>query len=173
MAAGASQGSNAVPAANAASGPTATVGSNMAESVDNTSPSGSSTVDNIMSGILPGASTSPLVSTDDRISVSIVQAAANAPLSGLITVSVPRSVIDTAIEFRFPLPPQLMAKLHSSNQEAKVTLMNGKPLPRWLTFRPSAGVFVANSMPMRGLPLEVMVHTGTGNWAVLMSEKND
>lgn len=167
MVANASQGSNA------ASGPTATVGSNMAESVDNTTPSGSNTVDNVMSGVLPGASPSPLVSTDDRITVSIVQAAANTPLSGLITVSVPRSVIDTAIEFRFPLPQQLMAKLHSSNQEARVTLMNGKPLPRWLTFRPSAGVFAANGMPMRGLPLEVMVHTGTGNWAVLISETND
>ena len=167
MVANASQGSNA------ASGPPAAAGSDMAESVDNTTPSGSSTVDNVMSGVLPGAATSPLVSTDDRITVSIVQAAANAPLSGLITVSVPRSVIDTAIEFRFPLPQQLMAKLHSSNQEARVTLMNGKPLPRWLTFRPSVGVFVAKDMPMRGLPLEVMVHMGTGNWAVLMSEKND
>lgn len=166
--------SNAAVTSNAAVGSNGAVGSNPGDSSNHTVASGSNVVDNIMSGPLPGASsTSSLVSTDERITVSFVQAAANEPLSGLITVSVPRSVIDTAIEFRFPLPQELLAKLRSTNREARVTLMNGKPLPRWLTFRPSTGVFVVNDMPMRGLPLEVLVRSGAGNWAVMIEDKND
>jgi hypothetical protein len=126
-----------------------------------------------MSGPLPGASSSSLVNPDQRITVSMVQPAAASPLTGLISVSIPRSVVETAIEFRFPLPEQLLAKLHSTHSEARATLMNGKPLPRWLTFRPSTGLFVANSMPVDALPLEVLVRSGAGNWAVLIQERGD
>ena len=150
------------------------VGSDAADSGANSTPSGSNVVDNLMSRPLPGASsTSSLVNPDQRITVSVVQAAANSPLIGLITVSIPRSVVDTAVEFRFPLPEQLLAKLHSTHSEARATLMNGKPLPRWLTFRPSTGLFVANSMPVDALPLEVLVRSGAGNWAVLIQERGD
>jgi hypothetical protein len=161
------------PGSRAAAGSGTAAGSDGGDSGANTTPSGSSLVDHVMSGPLPGASSSSLVNPDQRITVSMVQPAAASPLTGLISVSIPRSVVETAIEFRFPLPEQLLAKLHSTHSEARATLMNGKPLPRWLTFRPSTGLFVANSMPVDALPLEVLVRSGAGNWAVLIQERGD
>jgi hypothetical protein len=171
--ANAAAGSNAADGSNAASGTNGADGSTAGGSASNATPSGSNVVDNATGGSMPGASTSPLVSADERITVAIVQNTANSSLSGMISVSVPRSVINTAVEFRFRLPTQVLAGLNSTNQVVKVTLMNGKPLPKWLTFQPSSGLFVANGMPMHGLPLEVVVRTGAGNWAVMIAEKND
>jgi hypothetical protein len=54
-----------------------------------------------------------------------------------------------------------------------VTTTTGKPLPSWLKFRSSRGTFVATSMPMHALPIEVMVRTPAESWIVVISQKND
>jgi hypothetical protein len=128
----------------------------------------------MMNGPLPGLSTDPLVSADEHISVSVTRTS-GAPLAGVVTVAVPRSVIDTAVEFRFPLPTASSGApaRYDSTQDVRVTLMNGKPMPSWLKFRASTGMFQASGMPMHALPLQIVVHTSKESWAVVINERND
>jgi hypothetical protein len=163
----------------AAATPTDAAGSAADASAANTSgigstPAGDSIVDNIMSGPLPGPSAEPLVSTDEHISVTVARTS-GAPLAGVVTVLVPRSVIDTALEFRFPLPTQLSGAVahYDATQDVRVTRMNGKPLPTWLKFRAATGTFVATGMPMHALPTDVLLRAGNESWVVVINEKND
>ena len=178
-----SSASSAAGANAASGGPNATasvaganaVPSDSATAPDATTPSGAAAVDSMMAGPLPGLdSTEPATSVNQNISVTVSRTAAQT-IAGVVTVLVPQSVIDNAVEFRFPLPTQLSGAVakYDATQDVRVTTTTGKPLPSWLKFRASRGTFVATSMPMHALPMEVMVRTPTESWIVVISQKND
>jgi hypothetical protein len=95
----------------------------------------------------------------------------DSPLSGLVTVAIPDSIIQAAVEFRFPLPRELFTNVKGA--DVHVTRMNGKALPSWLTYQPSRGVLAVNGMPDNSLPLQVLVRTGAKNWAIVINARAD
>jgi len=101
------------------------------------------------------------VAANDQVTVSLVQPAA-APLSGMITVSVPEDIVSSGKGFSFPLPEELLDA--AAFGDVQVTSANGKRLPSWLRFVKDTKTFTAAAAPAGALPMDVLVGIGTQRW---------
>ena len=84
-------------------------------------------------------------------------------------MSVPEEVASARKPFAFGLPYSVTDE--ASNTEVRVTLVNGKRLPKWLKYSPATRTFVATAMPAGALPLEVLVTVGSKRTVVSVVER--
>ena len=89
--------------------------------------------------------------------------------NGLITVLVPKEMMEAG--FSFALPEQLKEEI-SGNSSITVMQANGAAIPEWLVFVPEKMRFEAKAIPSGGLPLKVVVKIGSHSTIVVVSERD-
>jgi hypothetical protein len=104
------------------------------------------------------------------VTVSLEQSATTLH-SGLVTVSVPESLIASGAGFSFALPAEIREAARSGG--VRVTLKSGKRLPAWLRYIPKTQTFVASAAPASALPMELLARTGAMSWIVEIKEDSD
>ena len=104
----------------------------------------------------------------DSLSVTLVRDPAGRT-AGHVAVLVPKSLLESGKGFGFPLPAEMAAMLGAD--QATVTLLDGQPLPTWLSYQAAAKNFGVTSVPAGALPLQVLVRIGGQRWTVVISER--
>ena len=104
------------------------------------------------------------------ITVSLVESATTEH-SGLVSVSVPRSLIASGAGFSFALPAEIREAAQTGG--VRVTLNTGKRLPAWLQYIPKTQTLVASATPTGALPMELMARTRTMSWIVEVKEDGE
>jgi len=84
-------------------------------------------------------------------------------------VSVPEEVASSGKPFSFALPSSVTDG--ATQAKVRVSLVNGKRLPKWLKYIPATGIFVATAMPGEALPLDVLVTVGSKNTVASIVER--
>jgi len=72
--------------------------------------------------------------------------------------------------FHTRLPDSVPQKITLAAGNLSITTANGKPLPAWLRFSPESREFIANEVPDGALPMQVVMHIGSQNYVVDISE---
>ena len=88
---------------------------------------------------------------------------------GVVTVSVPKAMATAGSGFSFELPAQVRDSVGTGAVQA--TQADGNPLPGWIKFNSATQRFEAGIVPDQGLPLQVMISTGTTQVLVVISER--
>ena len=104
----------------------------------------------------------------DSLSVTLVRDPAGRA-AGHVAVLVPKSMLEAGKGFGFPLPAE-MAAMPGADQ-ATITLLDGQPLPTWLSYQAAAKNFGVTSVPAGALPLQALVRIGGQRWTVVISER--
>jgi hypothetical protein len=86
--------------------------------------------------------------------------------TGLIAVTLPANVINSNQVLSIPMPEQAVV----SGADVRVTLPSNENLPSWIAYNPQSQSFEANSIPVGGLPLTVVVDSGGQRTLILLSE---
>ncbi len=109
------------------------------------------------------------------ISISLDAAPSGNPGRGVqnavVTVSVPKAMATAGTGFSFELPAQVRESLGTGALQA--TLADGSLLPGWIQFNPITQRFEASTVPDGGLPLQVLIRTGTTQVLVVISERGE
>lgn len=121
-------------------------------------------------GETPSNATAAVGEGEGNVAVSLVRAAAR-DQSGLVSVTVPKSITSSGKGFTFPLPTQVVEAAGSS--DVKVSLLSGQSLPSWLRYVPGSKTFVVGTTPAGALPIQVLVQVGKQRWVVIVSERGD
>jgi filamentous hemagglutinin family protein len=91
---------------------------------------------------------------DSGISVSL-EREPSVQQSGIVTVSIPREMTVAGSSFGFSLPPRISEA--AGNMPVQITLIEGDPLPGWLSFDQETKRFIATRMPEGVLPIRLVV----------------
>ena len=92
--------------------------------------------------------------------------------NGVITVAVPKTLIETGAGFSFGVPAQIAEQI-SANTSIQVSTVVGEALPSWLTFVRESLSFVAANVPVGGLPIQVVINVNGVAWGVVISEQDE
>ena len=106
-----------------------------------------------------------------NITVSVVRSP-SVQQAGVIAVSLPKEMAVAGAGFSFPLPAQAMESA-SQNESVRVTLQNGNALPAWLKFNPESKTFTASGVPDGAFPIQLLLHVGTTNTTIVISERTN
>jgi hypothetical protein len=77
---------------------------------------------------------------------------------------------ENANAFHFPLPSILAKKVAGNQKGVSITTTGGKPLPAWMKFNARSGEFFALEVPSGALPMPVMIHIGSREYRMEISE---
>jgi hypothetical protein len=111
------------------------------------------------------SSTSPPEVILDGIRVQIVSEPSGG-LSGVIAVSVPRTMTIPGSGFSFELPEQVKRAAAVRGVTEKITMFDGSFLPYWLQFDRTAQIFTATNVPEGALPVRILITIGDESWIV-------
>jgi filamentous hemagglutinin family protein len=106
-------------------------------------------------------------STQKSVTVSLVQEPTE-QTGGMVNVMVPKDTIASTGGFSFPLPEKVVAP---DATNVNVTKVGGDALPSWLHFDPQTKTFTATSVPAGGLPIQVVITTGSGQTTIVIAEQ--
>jgi len=101
------------------------------------------------------------------VAVSVVRSA-DSRQSGIVTISVPKSMTSSGEGFSVPLPQELA----EATGNVLVTLVNGTQLPSWLRYVPESKSFEVSAVPPGILPLQVLVRIGSLRWIGVITERS-
>jgi mucin-19 len=111
------------------------------------------------------------------ISVLVVRQSST-EIGGIVVVYVPKELATSGLGFSFVIPDTLfnasaeVPEADNNQQvEAKATLINGDPLPQWLSFDPKTKLITASAVPDRGFPVEIVITEGKKVVTVVISER--
>jgi hypothetical protein len=111
------------------------------------------------------------------ISVLVVRQSST-EVGGIVVVYVPKELATSGQGFSFRIPDSLFNAATETTATdtnpaapARATLVNGEPLPRWLSFDPQTKVISASAVPDRGFPVEVVITEGRKVVTVVVSER--
>ena len=97
----------------------------------------------------------------DSGNVVVMQVRDATPVTqGRVQVEVNRQTV-LAGAFEFALPAQAVQSLLGATTVPSASLSNNEPLPTWLRFNPQTRKFTAENIPADGLPLQVVVSSGS------------
>jgi len=116
-----------------------------------------------------GAGSRPASAADSNVDISMLELA-TARLPGTVLISVARQVVLSGEGFSFTLPPALDDP-PVDDDDVRVTLTNGAPLPTWLRYSRATRSFKATAPPAGALPLDVQVRVGSRRWTVRITER--
>jgi len=77
---------------------------------------------------------------------------------------------ESANSFHYALPSGLAKKVAGNKTNMNVTTIDGKQLPAWLRFNAASGEFVSPEVPSGALPMPVMLHIGSKEYRIEISE---
>jgi hypothetical protein len=89
--------------------------------------------------------------------------------NAVVTVSLPKATVTNGTGFSFELPARVRESLGTGVLQA--TLADGSSLPGWIQINPATQRFEAGAVPDGGLPLQVLIRSGTLQLLVLISER--
>ena len=89
-------------------------------------------------------------------------------LQGLVAVTLPARSSTSGTGFVFLLPADLVVQF---DEQIKVSLENGAPLPAWLRFDTAKGEFSATAVPDRAFPVRVRLEWAGKQLFVVISER--
>jgi hypothetical protein len=95
---------------------------------------------------------------------------ATANQSGLVTVAVSPEVATAGKGFAFSLAEHLPADV-PKDAPARVSQVDGKPLPDWLKFEAGTQKFVANEVPPGAFPIQIKVSVGGTDTVIVVTEQ--
>ena len=111
------------------------------------------------------------------ISVLVVRQSST-EIGGIVVVYVPKELATSGLGFSFvipdtlfTLPTEVTTADTTLNNQARATLINGDPLPRWLSFDPKTRLISASAVPDRGFPVEIAITEGKKFVTVVISER--
>ena len=90
---------------------------------------------------------------------------------GIVSVSIPKETATRGTGFSFALPQRIAVQADSTNNQVKVAMPNGAPLPDWLKFEPESMSFVASAVPDGAFPVQVVVSVNGQQNTVVISEQ--
>lgn len=93
---------------------------------------------------------------------------ANAPLQGLVVVTVPEKLLEKQSHVLIPLPASVTNVI--GTKSVTVTGVKGGKLPKWLRYDAATHSFVATSTGASALPYRALVRAGGQSWVVLVTE---
>ena len=91
--------------------------------------------------------------------------------NGIIIVTLPEGSSTSGTGFSFPLPGGVTSLVKKNNGHVQVSLPNGESLPGWLMFNPKTLRFTSGAVPDQGLPVEVIIDTGSSQFTLVISER--
>ena len=103
----------------------------------------------------------------DELSVSLTRKVSPND-GGLVSVLVPKSLINNQQEFSFKLPKEV-ADLVDKSSNVRAITNDGKELPSWLSFDKKNESFSAASSANRVLPIRVLINTDSGTTVMNIS----
>jgi len=115
----------------------------------------------------PTNGTPRVTQATSQVTVSLVRSVASSDV-GIVTVTIPRAIVDGGTGFTFVLPSEVV----QTRGIAKATLVNGSPLPGWLSFVPESRTFIAKRLSSGAMPLRVLVEIGDQKWQCVITELN-
>jgi hypothetical protein len=77
-----------------------------------------------------------------------------------IVVTVPKEISIRGLGFMFPLPEEVLVQ--SGKSMLEITLIDGNPLPLWISYDSSKQVMVAGAVPEGALPVRVRLRWSSG-----------
>ncbi len=113
----------------------------------------------------------PVSKSGPAISVS-VDKPATANQSGMITVAVSPETAAPGRSFSFEIDPKVVSNQPAASSALKVSQVDGKPLPEWLSYEPESKTFVAKDVPTGAFPLQLKVTSG-GQETVMVIREQD
>jgi hypothetical protein len=119
--------------------------------------------------IEPAPASSAKGSGNADVTVSVSRPA-TANQSGLVTVAVSPEVATAGKGFAFSLVEHLPADV-PKEAPARVSQVDGKPLPDWLKFEASTQKFVANEVPPGAFPIQIKVSVGGTDTVIVVTEQ--
>jgi hypothetical protein len=126
-----------------------------------------------MSAPLSTASASPKAASttagggEGAVSIAVARPASSTQ-TGLIAVAVSSEVAAPGRSFSFSIESHVPA---AASAEVKVTQVDGKPLPQWLSFEAATKTFVATTVPPGAFPLQLKVGIGGVETLMVINEK--
>jgi len=73
---------------------------------------------------------------------------------------VDQEIVDLRSGFTFPVPDEVVSRFNVNNF-VSVSLINGQPLPSWITYFPEDGNFVVSpGAPPEEFPLAILISSG-------------
>ncbi len=90
--------------------------------------------------------------------------------TGLVTVAVSPEVATAGKGFAFSLAEHLPADV-PKDAPARVSQVDGKPLPDWLKFEAGTQKFVANEVPPGAFPIQIKVSVGGTDTVIVVTEQ--
>jgi hypothetical protein len=103
------------------------------------------------------------------VTVSVARPA-TANQSGLVTVAVSPEVATAGKGFAFSLAEHLPADV-PKEAPARVSQVDGKPLPEWLKFEAGTQKFIANEVPPGAFPIQIKVSVGGTDTVIVVTEQ--
>jgi hypothetical protein len=116
----------------------------------------------------PAASTAAKPAGAD-VTVSVARPATTSQ-SGLVTVAVSPEVATAGKGFAFSLAEHLPADV-PKEAPARVSQVDGKPLPDWLKFEAGTQKFIANEVPPGAFPIQIKVSVGGTDTVIVVTEQ--
>jgi hypothetical protein len=119
--------------------------------------------------IEPAPASSAKGSGNADVTVSVARAA-SANQSGLVRVAVSPEVATAGKGFAFSLAEHLPADV-PKEAPARVSQVDGRPLPEWLKFEAGTQKFVANEVPPGAFPIQIKVSVGGTDTVIVVTEQ--
>jgi hypothetical protein len=89
--------------------------------------------------------------------------------AGLVSVLVPKSLLESGKSFGFPMPAELAAL--PGFDKAQLSMADGSPMPKWLAYNAAARSFSVSAVPAGALPVQLAVRIAGQRWALTLSER--
>jgi hypothetical protein len=100
----------------------------------------------------------------------VVNRSPSATQTGVIQVQVAPEAASAGKSFTFELDPHAVAG-HAPDAPVKITQVDGKPLPNWLSYDAANKTFTAKDLPPGAFPLQVSVSVGNTVTVMVIQEK--
>ncbi len=109
-------------------------------------------------------------SSSTQLVVELVQQVSSAR-NGIVTVSVPKSLLQRRESLTFSLPAELVTTL--GDKPDQFTKMGGEPLPHWLRYDPKEGTFHIPNTTSGSLPISIVTVFRSQRVVVTIAEKSE
>jgi hypothetical protein len=109
------------------------------------------------------------VTSGSTVSV-VVNRAPSATQNGVIQVQVAPEVASAGKSFSFELDPHAVSG-HAPDAPVKISQIDGKPLPNWLSYDAANKTFTARDVPAGAFPLQLKVAVGNTESVMVIQEK--
>jgi hypothetical protein len=121
-------------------------------------------------GDIPAAPAQTVGGTGVSAVSVVVSRTPSSTQSGVIQVQVAPEVASVGKSFSFELDPHAVAG-HAPDAPVKITQVDGKPLPNWLSYDAANKTFTAKDLPPGAFPLQVSVSVGNTVTVMVIQEK--